>query len=84
MYSAGRGVARDLAAAVQWFRKAANSNYATAEFNLGLMYSKGMGVTQDRVEAAKWFRKAGAHGLRIPKNELSSRYQRGERQELAY
>jgi TPR repeat protein len=44
--------------AVKWYRKAAEQNYAKAQYNLGLCYEHGNGVAANRVEAAKWYRKA--------------------------
>jgi len=43
---------------VKWYRKAAEQNYAPAQYNLGLCYEHGNGVAANRVEAAKWYRKA--------------------------
>lgn len=40
--------------AVKWYRKAAEQNYAAAQYNLGVCYSNGEGVTKDYVEAYKW------------------------------
>jgi hypothetical protein len=54
MYLNGTGVPRDDAAAVSWFRKAAEQGYASAQNNLGLMYSQGQGVAQDYMQAYKW------------------------------
>ncbi|MGH8710693.1 MAG: tetratricopeptide repeat protein, partial [Burkholderiales bacterium] len=47
MYSKGRGVAKDDAEAVKWYRKAAEQGLATAQFNLGLKYERGEGVAKD-------------------------------------
>src|SRR6266704_2297542 len=52
------GVAKDDAEAVKWFRKAAEKNDASAQYNLGVCYAQGYGVAKDGVEAAKWYRKA--------------------------
>ena len=53
---------KDEAEAVTWFRKAAEQNYAEAQFNLGACYCNGDGVTKDYVEAYKWFILASAQG----------------------
>ena len=45
---------QDYAEAVKWYRKAAEQNDATAQYNLGLMYANGRGVPQDYVMAYKW------------------------------
>ena len=62
LYAEGRGVPQDDAAAVHWYRRAAELRNATAQHNLGLMYSKGRGVLKDQVVAHMWFNIAGANG----------------------
>jgi TPR repeat protein len=52
-------VVKDHAEAAKWYRKAAEQNYAEAQYNLGLGYYKGEGVAKDQAEAVKWYRKAG-------------------------
>ena len=52
------GVPRDRVEAVKWYRKAAEQNYAEAQFYLGSCYDHGDGVAKDYVEAVKWYRKA--------------------------
>ena len=54
-YDDGRGVAKDYAEAVKWYRKAAGQNFAPAQFNLGYCYANGQGVARDKVEAYAWF-----------------------------
>ena len=53
-------VKQDYAAAVKWFRLAAEQGNAQAQFNLGLMYGNGQGVPQDYVQAHKWFNLAAS------------------------
>ena len=60
----GRGVPQDYAAAVSWFRKAADQGYATAQYNLGIMYDPGQGVPQDYVQAYMWFNLAARATMR--------------------
>jgi TPR repeat protein len=55
MYSAGRGVPRDFAEAVKWYRMAAVQGSAQGQNNLGSKYDKGEGVAQDSVRAYMWF-----------------------------
>ena len=62
MYENGTGVAQDSAAAVSWYRKAADQGDAKAQYNLGLMYAKGQGVPQDYVQAHKWFNLGATSG----------------------
>ncbi len=70
MYDKGKGVTRNYAQAVAWYRKAAEQGIDRAQYNLGLMYYKGKGVTQDYKEAEAWYEERatyheynGAYGL---------------------
>ncbi|MBS0287177.1 MAG: sel1 repeat family protein, partial [Proteobacteria bacterium] len=56
-----RYVTKDYGVAVGYFRKAAENNYALAQYNIGLMYYNGWGVTEDRGLALKWFERAAKH-----------------------
>jgi TPR repeat protein len=56
------GLARDEAAAVRWYRLAAEQANADAQINLGAMLLSGWGTPQDGAEALKWYRRAAAHG----------------------
>ena len=56
-------MAKDQVEAVKWFRKAAEQNFAGAQYNLGLCYDTARGVAKDQVEAAKWYRKAAEQNL---------------------
>ena len=62
MYSGGRGVTRNEAEAVNWYRKSAEQGHETAQFNLGFMYENGRGVTRNITEATKWYRRAAEQG----------------------
>lgn len=61
MYSNGRGVPQDYAAAALWLRRAADQGYPTGQFLLGLLYDKGHGLKQDFPEAYFWLNLAAAH-----------------------
>jgi hypothetical protein len=58
----GEGVAKDDAAALRWFRKAALAGEPTAQYHLGLAAVHGRGVPKDEAAAAVWFRLAGGQG----------------------
>ena len=62
MYFKGQGVPQDYAAAVSWYRKAAEQGNASAQYNLGVMYDNGQGVPQDYAAAVSWYRKAADQG----------------------
>jgi TPR repeat protein len=62
MYARGQGVARDFAAAVRWWRKAAEQGLAEAQYYLGLLYGGGQWIARDEVAAYKWYSLAAAQG----------------------
>lgn len=62
LYDEGAGVARNLATAADWYRKAAAQGFIDAQTNLGIMYYHGLGVEQDHETAAHWFRLAADQG----------------------
>ena len=59
----GNGVAKDDIEAVKWFRKAAEQNFADAQYDLGICYFTGNSVTKDTKEAVKLFGKAAEQDL---------------------
>ena len=81
MYAAGRGVARNGAEAVKWYRRAAEQDDAEAQVaaqnSLGVMYADGLGVPEDIVQAAAWISIAYAQGadseivLELMRSEMS-------------
>jgi uncharacterized protein len=54
LYLAGLGVQQDDKQAVTWFRRAAERDYALAQYYLGWMHEYGRGVVQDYTEAIYW------------------------------
>ena len=54
MYANGRGVPRDYAEAVKWYRLAADQGHSLAQYNLGVAYNSGQGVPQDDAQALMW------------------------------
>ena len=58
MYEQGRGVEKDEAEAVKWYRKAADQGDAGAQSIIGNVYAKGRGVAKDLTEAVKWCARA--------------------------
>ena len=51
--------------------------YATAQFNLGLMYWDGRGIPQDYPEALRWYRLAAEQGYAPAQHNLGSMYVNG-------
>ena len=62
MYHGGRGVGKSYEAALVWFRKSADQEYARAQFNMGATYDEDNAVPQSYKQAAVWFRKAANQG----------------------
>lgn len=77
-YYNGKGVKRDYAEAVKWYRKSAEQGYAEAQYWLGLMYQWGKGVKQDYAEAIKWFLKSAEQGYAKAQYTLGISYHLGE------
>lgn len=57
-YESGRGVAKDVKTACEWYRRAAEQGNAWAQANLGWMYLLGLGVEQDEEIASEWYARA--------------------------
>ena len=62
MNADGRGIFKDDAEAVKWYRMAAEQGSTTAKFKLGYMYADGRGVLKDSVIAHMWLNIAGTNG----------------------
>ena len=75
MYDHGHD--QDYAAAVGWYRKAADQGLAPAQVNLGIMYQYSLGVPQDNAVAVSWYRKAADQGYADAQNELGFMYENG-------
>jgi TPR repeat protein len=71
------GVAKDVAEAVRWYRKAADQGYAAAQYDLGRAYDLGDGVAKDNVEAARWWQKAAEQGIAKAQYNLGLAYHSG-------
>ncbi|KXI22392.1 tetratricopeptide repeat protein [Photobacterium sanguinicancri] len=70
MYDNGEGTAKDNEAAFNWYSKAAKSDHASAQNNLGLLYKKGQGVKKNYAWAAYWFAKSAKQGNKLAKNNI--------------
>ena len=68
-YSSG-----NFAEAFAWCQRAADSNLAWAQYNLGLMYRKGEGVAQSDAEAAHWYRLAANQDFSDAQQKLADLY----------
>ncbi len=77
LFERGDGRPRDLKAAVEWYRKAANQQVWEAQVNLGLLLVAGDGVERDHQAAAKWFLKAAEQGSPEGQTNLAQLYLHG-------
>ncbi len=78
-YLFGKGVMKDVAQAVLWFKKAAERGDANAECALGSIYSAGLqGVPLDYSEAVRWYRKAAEQGNASGQYNLGMMYSTGQ------
>jgi len=68
----------DYKEALKWFTRAAEQQYAEAQFYLGVMYATGLGVPQDYQEAAKWLRKGAAQGHAYAQLKLGDMHRLGK------
>jgi TPR repeat protein len=62
-YAAGKGVARDLNQAAEWYRRASGKGDIAGELHLAALYRDGgKGLPRDMEQAAAWYRKAADQG----------------------
>lgn len=76
----GDGVARDPAAALNWYRQAAEAGDRVSQFMVGLAYQNGEGVVADEKQAHAWFTRHRQEHLH---HEHHPRMQTWRRQALA-
>jgi hypothetical protein len=77
-YSKGKGVPKNAAEAVQWYRLAANQGYSPAQNGLGVIFATGEGVPENDAEALNWFRHAADRGYAGAQYNLGLMYEKGE------
>ena len=78
LYDNGRGVPKDDAEAIKWYRKAAEQGNAAGQCNLGAMYENGRGVVKDDAEAVKWYRLSADQGVAVAQYSLGMMYANGQ------
>ncbi len=66
--------AGDFDEAFQWCQRAAHSQLAWAQYNVGLMYRRGEGTVQSDSEAARWYRLAADQGFAEAEAKLADLY----------
>lgn len=79
MHANGWGVQRNLASAVDWYRKAAEQGLEIAQHYLGIAYINGDGIERDDAEAARWFKRAAEQGFSRAQLMLGRMYLGGKR-----
>ena len=78
LYRTGRGVARDEAASLRWYREAAENGLAEAQFELAKAYDTAIGGPRDPFEAVRWYRLAAQQGFGKAQYNLGSMHGNGE------
>jgi localization factor PodJL len=78
IFTEGRAVPQDLAAAATWYERAATQGFAPAEYRLGNLYENGRGVTKDLEQARLWYQRAAEAGNRMSMHNLAALYAGGE------
>ncbi len=73
----GIGLTRDLTAAAEWYRKAADGGHAAAQCKLGRLYLEGKGVPRDEALAFRWYHKAAEQGHAAAQHRLGEMYAQG-------
>jgi TPR repeat protein len=73
MYLRGEGVKKDRELAIYWFRRAADHDFAEAQFRLGKA-----NLGYDNEEAVRWFQAAAKQGNAPALNHLATLYEQGQ------
>ena len=68
----GQGVPQDHATAVEWFRKAAEQDDDSAQYNLGVCYYNGLGVDKDEQMGIQLMSRAARKGNQSAQDTLRS------------
>jgi RNA polymerase subunit RPABC4/transcription elongation factor Spt4 len=76
-YHDGLGVKQDLAAAADWFERAAQQKDVRAEYNLGLIYLNGQGRERSEAQAATWIKAAADANYAPAQTTLGMLYKQG-------
>ena len=78
LYSQGKGVTKDSAEALKWYRKSAEQNFAPAQYAMGTCYANGEGLARNEAEATKWYLKAAGQNLAVAQYNLGVCYRDGQ------
>ena len=73
----GEGAAVNPVEAARYLRMAAEQDFASAQYNLGLLYLRGQGVDENHSEAAMWMHRAADGGDALSLSRLGTMYEYG-------
>jgi len=73
----GLGTAKNMAAAAQWYLKAAAAGVSSAQYNIAVFYQLGKGIAANPAEALRWHALAADQGHRKAQNNLGAMYYTG-------
>ncbi len=81
-YTHGPAASRDPAKAAEWYRQAADANYAPAQVEMGYLTANGLGTKRNLTEAAHWYSLGAKQGNAQAARSLAQcyLYGRGVRQ----
>ncbi|NNE37304.1 MAG: sel1 repeat family protein, partial [Gammaproteobacteria bacterium] len=77
-YAFGEGVTKDLETAFQYFKQAAEKDYAPAQYKIGVAYAYAEGTPADKSQAANWYEMAAMQGHTIAQRNLGVMLENGD------
>jgi len=78
IFTEGRAVPQDYAAAAMWYERAAAAGFAPAQYRLGSLYESGDGVEKNLETAKLWYERAAEAGNRMSMHNLAALYAGGQ------
>ena len=72
------GVKKNMKAAAEWYRRAAEGGHMESQCNYGLCFVHGAGVKKDFTQAVVWFRKAALQGDALAQRYVGNAYANGD------
>jgi localization factor PodJL len=78
IFTEGRAVPQDYAAAAIWYERAAAAGFAPAQYRLGSLYESGNGVDKNLETAKLWYERAAEAGNRMSMHNLAAIYAGGQ------
>ncbi|WIY53300.1 peptidoglycan-binding protein [Devosia sp. YIM 151766] len=78
IFSEGRQLEKDFAAAGKWYERAAAQGFAPAQYRLGNLYEVGTGVEKDLEQARLWYQRGAEAGNRMAMHNLAALYAGGQ------